>query len=376
MIKTCIEILIFTVSISAQSLIEQIGWKGADAGIIAGLIITLFCGLGFLLGFYLKSQAKLKADQKELDSNLFNHYCEKTEINDVEIARLLELLKNEMSIQPHIIFQSITLFERCIDTEVKRLSGSGLTQEQIDQEDSLLSSIRKKLGYSYLPLEHPLVSTRNLEIGLRLSVFGKDNQIPVIHKARVVHNSEFFFRIQYDSDSEEFSRFEQGQSLKLGFSRQNDGVYGIPVTVLRMEDLSSVDLCHSLDLRRNQLRQYVRVDVSLPLRFRLVKTENEENEALYLGKLLKTQMSDLSGGGLSFNYEKPMVPGDLISMSFQLSDSAFAGISGKVLRVSIKEGKTETFYRHHIQFINIEQRNRDKIIKYVFEKQRQASQWR
>ena len=199
MLKTCILTLIFTVSISAQSLIEQIGWKGADAGIITGLAITLFCGLGLLLGVYLKSQAKLKADQKELDNNLFKQYCKKTEINEVEIARVLELLNKETSIPPHIIFQSITLFERCIDAEVKRLAGNGLNQEQIDQEDNLLSSIRKKLGYSYLPLEHPLVSTRNLEIGLRLSVFGKDNPNPVIHKARVVHNSEFFFRIQYDS---------------------------------------------------------------------------------------------------------------------------------------------------------------------------------
>jgi c-di-GMP-binding flagellar brake protein YcgR len=59
-----------------------------------------------------------------------------------------------------------------------------------------------------------------------------------------------------------------------------------------------------------------------------------------------------------------------------LPNSAFAGVTGKVLRVSLLEAKIGTLYKHHIQFTNFEQRNRDKITKYVFEKQRQANQWR
>ena len=376
MARVLIPILFLCVPVFARSLIEQIGWKGADAGIITALVLTLFSGVGILLALHLNVRARARADQKELEQNLFEEYCEKAELNNIERTRLLELLKNDNTGHPHIIFQSITLFERCIDAEIRHLMSRNLSAEEIGDEDHLLSSIRKKLGFTYLPLEHPLVSTRNLEIGLMVSVFGKDNKNPLINKARVVHNSEFFFRIQFDPEAEDVPGFGRGQNLRLGFARRNDGVYGIPVTVYRAGDNSSVDFYHSLDIRRNQLRQFVRVEVSLPLRFRLIKTESDENRALHFGKLLDSRMADISGGGLSFVYEKPMVPGDVISMNFQLPNSAFAGVTGKVLRVSLLEAKIGTLYKHHIQFTNFEQRNRDKITKYVFEKQRQANQWR
>jgi len=44
--------------------------------------------------------------------------------------------------------------------------------------------------------------------------------------------------------------------------------------------------------------------------------------------------------------------------------------------VSLQEIHDTTFYRHSMQFINIETAIREKIIKFVFEKQRQLSQWR
>ena len=198
MARVLIPILFLCVPVFARSLIEQIGWKGADAGIITALVLALFSGLGILLALHLNVRAKARADQKELEQNLFEEYCEKAELNNIERTRLLELLKNDNTGHPHIIFQSITLFERCIDAEIRHLMSRNLSAEEIGDEDHLLSSIRKKLGFTYLPLEHPLVSTRNLEIGLMVSVFGKDNKNPLINKARVVHNSEFFFRIQFD----------------------------------------------------------------------------------------------------------------------------------------------------------------------------------
>jgi c-di-GMP-binding flagellar brake protein YcgR len=63
-------------------------------------------------------------------------------------------------------------------------------------------------------------------------------------------------------------------------------------------------------------------------------------------------------------------------MHFSLSTGKFSAVPGKVLRVSLQEGKLTTWYRHHIQFTNIESQHRDRIIKYIFEKQRQINQMR
>jgi c-di-GMP-binding flagellar brake protein YcgR len=128
-------------------------------------------------------------------------------------------------------------------------------------------------------------------------------------------------------------------------------------------------------LKRNQLRQYVRIEASLPVKFRIIRSESNENKD-FCDRMSQAKMSDISGGGLSFLFEKPLTPGDILSVNFQLPGASFVGIAAKVLRVSLQEGKTATFYKHHIQFSGIESRQRDQIVRFVFEKQRQLSQWR
>ena len=375
-LKSTAIVLVCFISAFSKTLIEQIGWKGADTGIIFGLTLAMVSGFGVLIGFHIKTRTKVQTDQRELEDELFQEYVQKSELNSNEETRLKELLLNANTTHSHVIFQSAALFEKCIDQEIQILFQKDLSQDELDDEEVVLGSLRKKLGYNYLPLEHPLISTRNLEIGPKLSVFSQNNHLLLIQNARVVQNREFYFRIQFDPEKEDMVRLQQGETVKLGFARQNDGVYGILVTIYRNNNASTIDFFHSMDLRRNQLRQYVRVDIGLPLKFRVIKTESEDTRNAFAGKLLETRMADISGGGLSFIYNKPLVPGDIVSLNFQLSTSPFAGISGKILRVSLQEGKSDTFYRHHVQFVNFEQRNREKIIRYVFEKQRQINQWR
>lgn len=87
-------------------------------------------------------------------------------------------------------------------------------------------------------------------------------------------------------------------------------------------------------------------------------------------------MSDISGGGLSFLHEQSLRLGDLVSLSFDLPGQVFAGITGKIVHLTLLEGKGAQVFKHHVQFVNIDQRKRESIIKYVFEKERQLSQLR
>lgn len=367
-------ILFFSSSVFAQKLIEQIGWKGADYKVLSGILLALFSGFGVLIVLHVKTKARESEDKTQLSKRLYREYAEKAELNSEERLRLQSLIRYASTPHEHIIFQSAVLFEKCIDQEIRRLLQENLSAEQLDDEEMVFSGLRKKLGYGYLPLEHPLISTRNLELGQRLSIFGQNNQVPLIHDARIVQVREFTFRVQYNPEAEETILLEKGQAVRLAFARQNDGVYGVPVTIHR-RDTAALDFLHSMDLRRNQLRQFVRIEANLPLKFRITKTESEESKQLF-GTLLQSKIADISGGGLSFLLDKPLVPGDLVSLNFQLSTSAFVGVAGRVLRVSLQEGKTAVFYKHHVQFLNIEHKSRERIVKYVFEKQRQLSQWR
>ena len=102
---------------------------------------------------------------------------------------------------------------------------------------------------------------------------------------------------------------------------------------------------------------------------------NEENNSS-VGQTFDVRISDISGGGGCIIIDKPLVPGDIVSLTFQLSSGHFSGIVCKILRVSLQEIHDKIIYRHSLQFVNMDQRDREKIVKYVFEKQRQLSQLR
>jgi c-di-GMP-binding flagellar brake protein YcgR len=360
----------------SKSLIEQIGWKGADTGIIIGIITAFVFGMIILLYFYYRNKVISQAEKREMSSGLFKEYVKKAELTAQEAAKIDELVDHMRTEDKHQIFQSIAIFERCIDKSVQRTLGTSPLSSVINDEDMVLSSIRKKLGYNFLPFEHPLVSSRNIEIGQSVSVFSNVNKQPsqAIH-AIVVMNQQFALRLKIECKPEEIPAYRQGEMLIVAFARQGDGIYGFDMSVLSFDGGSNLELQHTFAMKRNQLRQFVRIEVNLPLKVRVVQTINEDDKPLQ-GKQFEAKLVDISGGGLSFLLDRPLVPGEVVSMNFHLNSVVLSGQTGRILKVSLIEGKTSTTYRHHIAFIDIGQTLREKIVKYVFEKQRQINQWR
>jgi hypothetical protein len=262
-----------------------------------------------------------------------------------------------------------------VDAEVTSLLRSGAAEPD-GAADQVLSELRRKLGFSHLPLEHPLMSTRNITIGQTGSLFGKEGNRPLFNKVSVADNNSFFFTIQYNVDKEEVYRIAPGAVVRFIFARQRDGLYGVQVKVANVKEAGVIDLLHTMEIRRNQLRQHVRIETNLPMRFRLLSTKDPEKSEVQRGQLVSTRMSDISGGGMSFVCEQSLRLNDLISLNFDLPGTSFAGISGKIVHLTLREGKGGALVKHHVQFVNMEPRKRELIVKYVFEKERQLSQWR
>lgn len=363
-------------STSGASLIEQIGWKGADNRIIVGIIVALLALVGTMVALYMRTRVQSVSDQAALAEKLFKEYSEKSELYPSEVVRLRQLLAHADTPHAQVIFQSASLFERCMDAEVQLLLLTVKSEEKLAEEELVLASLRKKLGYGYLPLEHPLLSTRSVEVGQVVMLYGSNNRVPLIHHAVVTLNHELFFRIQYNTEKEDAIKFFVGQELKLVFARQSDGVYGVQAEICKIQGDAVIELYHTLVLKRNQLRQFVRIEVTLPIKIRVLPPSKQEPRGELFPKHFSAKIADISGGGISFLCESPLVPGDLVSMQFSLATGAFAGVAGKILRVSILEGKRVTSYRHHVQFVQIEPRNRDRIVRYIFDKQRQQNQIR
>ena len=306
---------------------------------------------------------------------MFLESARKCGLTDEERQKLAGLLTHQKVMAAHTIFQSLSLFEQCVDAEVSAMMRSGGADPDGNAEH-ILSDLRRKLGFSHLPLEHPLMSTRNITIGQTGSLFGKEGNRPLFNHVFVSDNNSLFFTIQYDVDKEEIYRISPGTIVRLVFARQSDGLYGVQVRVANVKETGAIDLYHTLDLRRNQLRQYVRIETSLPMRFRLLSTKDPDKSEIKRGQLMTTRMSDISGGGMSFLFEQALRLNDLISLNFDLPGVAFAGITGKIVHLTLREGKGASLVKHHVQFVNIEPRKRELVVKYVFEKERQLSQWR
>jgi c-di-GMP-binding flagellar brake protein YcgR len=368
-------VLMFALASHAENFLERIGWRQASLTLIAGLLVVIAVILIFLALYYYRRTFIDKKEKHLVDEEQFEAACDRTGVTATEKSKIRNLMRHENMMQPQVIFQSVSVFEKCIDMEVKRVLSAAPGDEVLQSENNILSSIRRKAGFQFIPQEHPLASTRNIALGQVGAVFGANHRVPVISRVSMVEKDEFTFVLQYDADKEDQVKIEPGNLIKFAFTRQGDGMYGIQVRVKEVE-AGSLRLFHTLELRRNQLRQFLRVDLNLPIKIRMLKTADPKNSALAGGEIMETHMADVSGGGLSFLCEKSLKPGDVISVSFSLPAGSFSGVMCKVLRIGLQEGKTRTLYRHHIQFVNLETRKRDLIVKYVFEKQRQINQWR
>ena len=358
------------------SLADAIGWNTPRFAVnitILSLAVIAIVTVGIL---YVRKYLQKRTEEKRKTVNLFLENKERCKLTDVEAEYLQSLLRHQNVTDPHVIFQSLQLFEKCLDSEVLEILQSHPGQEELRAKDELISEIRRKLGFHHLPLEHPLVSTRNISMGQIGSVFGRNNNRPLFRKVTVVDNGPFVFRIQYDVEKEDVVHIVAGNSVRFAFARQNDGLYGVEVEVAKAENAGTIDLYHTLNMRRNQLRQYVRIETGLTLKFRLIKTPDPLKSEVKVGELIAAKLSDISGGGLSFLYEKSLRLGDIVSLNFDLPGASCAGITGKIVHLSLREGKNGALFKNHVQFVNIEPRKREKIITYVFEKERQISQWR
>ncbi|MBD3315580.1 MAG: hypothetical protein GF344_07320 [Chitinivibrionales bacterium] len=362
---------------TAASLIEQIGWQGADWGVIVVFGVVIGAAVTALVFFHIRHQSKIARDAHSADERVFRETAERLGFSQAEVAAARNLIRRHPSpIRPQLLLQSITVFEKSVNLEMAELIGHNEDPRKLEEGDTVISSIRRKAGFMHVPLEHPLVSTRNISLGQTGAVFGRDTQTPLIQKASVSSRNERTLTLHYEVDQEEIVRLSPGDRIRFAFSRHNDGLYDVPLRIVNSDDAGNIVVYHTTELHRNQLRQYVRIEANLPVRFRLLQTLEPDKSEIPLRESAEGRMSDISGGGLSFLCEKSLKPGDLVSVNFALPNSRFAGVSCKILRISLQEGKTTTYYKHHAQFMGIEDRKRDAIVRYVFEKQRRISQWR
>jgi len=162
-----------------------------------------------------------------------------------------------------------------------------------------------------------------------------------------------------------------GQEIKLIFREKNSSVGGASRVISRRRD----PLPHLIVSRPqrlvpiNQKREFVRLPVSLNVRFKVVN-QNVEVNAEDAPEIQDGITIDLSAGGLLITTKALLQAGQILEMEIKLTEKDSIYCKAIVVRVFDRKHQNED-WKVAIIYEDINERQRDRIFKFIFDKQRE-----
>ncbi len=158
----------------------------------------------------------------------------------------------------------------------------------------------------------------------------------------------------------------KNEKIKVSYIVEEKGRYAFNARILGREinNIYKLEIQKISDIRRYQQRKYYRLSISLPVtKLFSVKKGNAEEILIE-----DCRTKDISGSGMRLYSNFKHNTGDIIRCKFKIQNHPI-DVKGKVLRVD----KIDTFdfnYSLGIEFMDLDERDRDKIIKFIFLKER------
>jgi PilZ domain len=366
----------------AAASLEVLHALGSGFGRISPLGLTL-CGVflvAVLASFVIFEIVRTDNRQREKIDIGWQYFAEmagQKRLTPQETDILRRIVEQGGVSSADMVFDSSFIYEDALEAFLKD------NQRQLDKDETqyaLLRGLRMKLGYSHLPPEIPISSTRQLEEGMLVSLIDGEG---ALRKGRVQEVREKHWAVVLETEIP--LSVSVGSVVELSLLRPGDGEYlvNLPVTATRLGS-RAIFLQHTRTLERKQLRNWVRIDVNIPCRVTVMaKPEGWTRESAgpagpgpSLGMVLEGRMLDLSGGGTCARFTSPIPQGYKLSVNFDLPGTSLRGVQSEVMRmVSVIKGNREDF-EHNLKFMHMETVAQEKIVRYVFEKQRLDSQMR
>lgn len=127
-------------------------------------------------------------------------------------------------------------------------------------------------------------------------------------------------------------------------------------------------------IERIQRREYFRIPVAIDCKYVFLPEEADYRfpQKLiddYADKMEKSFTIDLSGGGMKVVTKLPRPEGSLIMVSINIPEEIY--FTGKVIR--LEEDTELKQYKVAIKFIYLQERKRDKLINFIFNKLRELN---
>jgi len=183
--------------------------------------------------------------------------------------------------------------------------------------------------------------------------------------SRIEEVTEQYFHISVPMRKGELLPLRVGQYLKINFvCRGRSFMFKTVVVNRRLNPLPVLIVNKPAQLQEIQRRRWVRVPVKIELRFRKMADDGEIQP-------FEGSTVDISGGGIQFVTLDAVEAGDILELEIDLPNSRPVFCRAKVLRVLERATKKGQFNKAILEYQEISEGQRDRIIKFVFEKQRE-----
>lgn len=212
---------------------------------------------------------------------------------------------------------------------------------------------------------------KNLKLNSKVEIINRDEK-----KAQgIIHDiDEGKIIITVPSDDKDFKLFRVGEEINcIAYNRKNTVGFFADIIERVYKGLPAYVLANARDFQKIQRRQDVRIPISIEVlhtsnKF-LIKTyeKNREEEVLKKAKryLKEGIMADISAGGAKFTSYDNFPQGSILLLSFKLGDESFF-TKANVLHKSIRIVSKKTVYTYGVEFKDISENEREKIISYIF----------
>jgi len=326
-------------------------FKAATETQTTDLLIVIFLILFLILTFLIILNFRKALKQKFMKKMFMKTIKERT--LPEKAGEILWNYSTKLGRDPFLSLEVKASFEKVIDQYV---------QEEPDYDEELIKTMRKNLGFDYIPSFVPLTSTKDIEIfqSGKISYDGKSADVSLYDK-----DEKFMYWVVMDNKSPSDIK---NKTVKLQFLRRDDAIYileGKVEEIFTENGKLILKIPHHPEMKRIQRRQHCRIEVDFPVNVsRISLTNPSEN------KWITADAKDISGGGIricvnpSQRTQINLTIGTEVWLNFHLEGKDMK-LKGTV--VNIIERKTNTCYG--IKFVNLKSKEESHILNYVKKQQ-------
>lgn len=130
------------------------------------------------------------------------------------------------------------------------------------------------------------------------------------------------------------------------------------------------------DIKKVQLRSFVRVASSLATKLKIILPEADNPVSAFEvteQPIYSLATKDISGGGIQVVSKYAFKPGARVEVVLDIPGGSTVSALGEVVRVQQPQPDNPIFWVG-IKFVDIQEKDRSKIIKYIFKKQLEQRQ--